>query len=86
MSVGRRMVEQDYFSRSPAESLSDMSVDPAFPVAMAKRGSRRSDRELVRNEVVVRYGVRCEMREIAKPEGPHVLGAGPLVDLHPDVP
>ena len=51
-----------------AESLAEMRLEPALPVAVAERGGARRDRELARHEVVVRDRVGGEMREVAERE------------------
>ena len=59
------MVPQDKLLRCPAESLPDVHVEAALPVTVAERRGRRRNRELVRDEVVVRDRVRSEVGEIA---------------------
>jgi len=86
MTVRCRVVEQNDLSRPPAESVAEVCVYPALPVAMAKRGGRRRDSELVRHEEIVRYSIRCEMRQVAKPECAHRFGLRLIVYLETDVP
>src|SRR5215210_8292679 len=80
------MIAQYHFARAPAVPLADVSVEPALPVAVAERSSSGSDRELVRNEVVVCHDVCCEVRQISEAEGAHSLCFCIAVDLEPDIP
>src|SRR5256885_2303078 len=48
------------------ESFADVRVEAALPVAMAQRRCRRSDRELVRDEVIMRHRIGSEMCQVPK--------------------
>jgi len=54
MLVGMRVVAKDQLLRGPAESLADVHVEAALPVAVAERRRGGRDGELVRHEVIVR--------------------------------
>lgn len=86
MTIRCRVIEKDYFLRASREFLSNMRVDPAFPVTMAKRGGRRRDRQLMGDEVIVCDSVRCEMCEITKTERTHRLRTGLVINLETDIP
>src|SRR5215208_7942269 len=86
MSVTVRMIEQDYLFRAPREPLAKVRVNPAFPVAVAKCGSGRSNCELVRNEVVMCDSVCREVGEVAQSKRAHRLRLCFFVDLEADVP
>ena len=86
MSVRCRVVEQNDFARSAAESLAEMCVYPAFPVAMAKRGGRRCDGKLMGHEEIVRYRVRREVCKVSKTKCAHWFRLGLIVDLETDIP
>src|SRR5688572_12759460 len=80
------MVEQDDLSCAAAVSLAEVSVDPAFPVAVAECSGSRGDRQLVRYEVVVGDGIRGEVSEISESECAHRLGFRLIVYLETNVP
>src|SRR2546423_6424972 len=86
MFVGVRVVAENELLGGAAETLADVRVEAALPVAVAKRGRRRCDRELVRNEIVVGDRIRGEMSEIAETEGSQGFRFSVVVDLEADVP
>ena len=79
-------IAEDQLLRRAAESLADVHVEAAFPIAVAESRGRRCDRQLVRHEVIVRNGISREMREIPEAKGAQRLGLGVVVDLESDVP
>src|SRR5688500_18366071 len=83
---GMRVVTQYQLLRGAAESLSDVGVEAALPIAVAERGGRRCDRELVGYEVVVCHRIGGEVREISESERTKRFRLGVIVDLETDCP
>src|SRR5206468_12678533 len=58
MLIGVRVIAQNQLLGGATESLANVGIESALPIAVAERRRRGSDGELMRNEVVDRKSTR----------------------------
>src|SRR5687768_14178082 len=86
MAIGVGVIAQNQLLGGATETLADVGVEAALPVAVAERGCRRCDGQLVRYEVVVRNRIGGKVRQISESESAERLRLGVIVNLEADRP
>ena len=80
------MIQLDDIHGCPRVVLAQVGLEPALPVRVPERDSRRGDNELPWDEKVVGHRIGSQMCEVTECERSEPIGISPIIDFLTDMP